>query len=110
MFGDLVGNAADGFVQLRSYRLDRKSLEADHQSIGEAVHAIAMLPDVLALDVVEYVANFVGGVLMMIQEGNEVGDRPLEVDIVLPERVIGIDEQILARRELFQANGRHVFY
>ena len=31
----------------------------------------------------------------MIQERDEVGNRPLEVDVVLPERVIGVDEQRL---------------
>jgi hypothetical protein len=37
---------------------------------------------------------------MVIQEGNEIGDRPFEVNVVLPERVIGIDEQVLSRRDL----------
>jgi len=31
----------------------------------------------------------------MIQERDEVRDRALEVDVVLPERVIGVDEQRL---------------
>jgi hypothetical protein len=31
----------------------------------------------------------------MVKERDEVGDRALKVDIVFPERVIGIDEQRL---------------
>jgi hypothetical protein len=33
----------------------------------------------------------------MIQKGNEIGNRPLEIDVVLPERVIGIDQERLAK-------------
>jgi hypothetical protein len=31
----------------------------------------------------------------MIEKRNEVGDGPLKIDVVLPERVIGIDEECL---------------
>ena len=31
----------------------------------------------------------------MVEERNELCDRPFEVDVVFPERVIGIDEQSL---------------
>ena len=33
---------------------------------------------------------------MVVQEGDEVGDGALEVDVVFPERVVGVDEQVLA--------------
>ena len=46
----------------------------------------------------------------MIQEGDEISDRPLKVNVVLPERIIGVDEQVLTRQYLFCENGRHVFY
>src|ERR1017187_9078083 len=110
MLGDLVGNTADSFLQLRRDRLYGESLEADPQRVSEAVHAITVLPNVLALDFVKCVANFVRRVLMVIQKGDEIGDRPLEVDVVLPERVIGVDEQVLVGQDLFRANGRHGFY
>ena len=31
----------------------------------------------------------------MIEKGNELGDRPFEIDVVFPQSVIGIDEQCL---------------
>jgi hypothetical protein len=32
----------------------------------------------------------------MVEERNKLGDRPLEIDVIFPERVIGIDEQSLS--------------
>ena len=98
MFGDGVGEAVDRLVQRGGERLDRKLLEALDQRQGEAVHAVAVLADVFALHVVEHFAHLVGRVLVMVQEGDEVGDGALEVDVVLPERVVGVDEQVLAGR------------
>jgi hypothetical protein len=37
---------------------------------------------------------------MVVEERNEVGDGALEVNVVFPERVVGVDEQGLAGREL----------
>ncbi len=74
------------------------------------MHAIPVLPDVLPLDIIEYVPDFVGRVPVVVQEGNKLRDRPFKVDIVLPECVIGIDEQVLAGRDLFQANFGHILY
>jgi hypothetical protein len=34
----------------------------------------------------------------MIQERNEAGDGALEIDVVLPERVVGVDEEGLGRQ------------
>ncbi len=31
----------------------------------------------------------------MIEEGEEVVDGPLEVDVVLPEGVVGVEDQVL---------------
>ena len=41
----------------------------------------------------EGAANLLQRHLAMIEEGDELGNRSLEVNVVLPERVIGIDEQ-----------------
>ena len=43
---------------------------------------------------------------MMVEEGDEVRDSALEVDVVFPERVVGVDEQILAGRRAL-GMGRH---
>ncbi len=98
MFRDPVGDSSDRFVQFGRDWFYRELLEADHERVGEAVHAVAMLQDVLPLDVVQHVADFLGRVLVVVQERDEIGNRPLKVDVVLPERVIGVDEQVLARR------------
>ena len=68
MLGDGVGKAANGLVQRRRERLDRQLLEASHQGQREAVHAIAMSTDVLALHIVQHVAYLIRRVLMVIQE------------------------------------------
>ena len=95
-------------VQLGRDRLDRKPLKADHQRLGEAVHAVAVLTDVLALDVVQNVANVIGRVVVMVQKGDELRNRALKVNVVLPERVIGVDEQILAGRDFLMGRCGHV--
>ena len=68
MFGDLVGNVANGLVEVRCDRFDGKLLETDHQGFGEAVHAVSVLADVLAFDIVEHMANFIRRVVVMIEK------------------------------------------
>jgi hypothetical protein len=38
-------------------------------------------------------ANLFGRVDTVVEVGDEAGDGPLEVDVVLPEGVIGVDEE-----------------
>jgi len=47
------------------------------------------------LDLVEVAADLFGGVDAVIEVGDEAGDGALEVDVVFPEGVIGVDEQSL---------------
>ena len=47
------------------------------------------------LDTVEVAADLFGGVDAVIEVGDEAGDGALEVDVVFPERVVGVDEQSL---------------
>ena len=56
--------------------------------------------DGFALDCVERLAHLGGRVLVVIQIADEGGDGALEVDVVLPEGIVGVDEQGLAGREL----------
>jgi len=44
---------------------------------------------------VEVLANFFVGVDTMIEIGDEGGDGALKVDVVLPERVVGVEEKCL---------------
>src|SRR5258708_2562030 len=63
--------------------------------MSKAVQAVAVLDDGFPLHVVQHQANHLGGVLTMVEKRYELGNRPLEIDVVFPERVIGIDEQSL---------------
>ena len=52
--------------------------------------------DGCALLRVECLADFGGRVFMVVEIADERGDGALEVDVVLLQRVVGIDEQSLA--------------
>jgi len=54
-----------------------------------------MADDAIALNVVEDAANLFGGVLLMIEERNELRDRAFKVNIVLPEGIVRVDEKRL---------------
>ena len=76
--------------------VDAQALKSVDQRMRETVQAVAVLDDAFALDVVEHFANLFRRELVMIQERNEARDGALEVDVVLPERVVGVDEEGLA--------------
>src|SRR5262245_9811748 len=82
-------------MQLRCDGFDRKPLKRIDQRVREAVQTVAVLYDALPLHIVKNLAHLLGRVFLMVQERNEPCNRTLEIDIVLPERVIGIDEQSL---------------
>ena len=50
------------------------------------------------LDAVEVAPNLFGSVDTVIEIGDEAGNGALEVDVVFPERVVGVDEQSLIGR------------
>ena len=56
---------------------------------------IPVLHDGIPLDIIQNFPNLLRRVLAMIQERNEESNGALEIDVVLPERVIGINEQRL---------------
>ena len=97
LIGNGVGKAVNLSVQLRRDRFNAQAFEGVDQRMREAVQAIAMCHDAFALHVVEHFAHLLGRELVMIQKGNEAGDGPLEVNVVLPERVVGVDEEGLGR-------------
>ena len=47
------------------------------------------------LHLVEMAAHFLGGMDMVVEMGDKIGDRLLKIDVVFPKRVIGIDKQSL---------------
>jgi hypothetical protein len=68
--------------------------------VREAVQAVAVSHDAFALDIVEHGAHLFGRKLVMIEKRDEAGDGALEVDVVLPQRVVGVDEEGLERHAL----------
>ena len=58
-----------------------------------------MREDGFAFHGVEGFADLRGRVLLVVQIADEGGDGALEVDVVLPQRVVGVDQQGLAGGE-----------
>ena len=52
-----------------------------------------MREDGIVLDAIEVTTYLFGGMDAVIEVGDEAGDGALEVNVVLPEGVIGVDEQ-----------------
>ena len=62
------------------------------------MQTIAVGDDSGVLDTVEMVADLLGGVDAVIEVGDEAGNGALEVDVVLPKRVVGVDQEGLIGR------------
>src|SRR5579859_171746 len=90
-----LGNTSDLPVQFRRHGNGAEALKGIDQRMGKALQAVSVLDDAFALHVIEDFADLFGRELVMIQEGNKARDGPLEVDVVLPERVVSVDEQRL---------------
>jgi hypothetical protein len=69
--------------------------------VRKAVETITVFGDALSFHVVEDFPDLLGRELVMIQKRNEMSDGSLEVNIVFPERVVGIDEKSLGDRGEF---------
>ena len=64
-----------------------------------------MFENRFAFNSVERLPYFRGWVSPVIQVANECRYRPLEINVVFPQRVVGVNEQSLAGGKL-----RHDFY
>jgi hypothetical protein len=96
LVGDGLREADDAGVLLRGDGLVGELLEAGDQRLAEALEAVAVGLDGGVLDVVEVLADLLGRVHAVVEVGDERGDGALEVDVVLPQRVVGVEEQGLA--------------
>ena len=56
--------------------------------------------DGFALHGVEGLAHLGRRILVVVQIADEGGDGALEVDVVFPERIVGVDEQRLSGAEI----------
>src|SRR5262249_13883998 len=63
--------------------------------MGKAVRAIAVLQDVFPLNVVQEKADLLRAHVLVVEALDKAGNGALKVDVVFPERVVGVDEEIL---------------
>jgi hypothetical protein len=54
-----------------------------------------MADNALAFHIVQDLASLRGRIVLVIQEGNEINNSPLELNVVFPKRVIGVEEKAL---------------
>jgi hypothetical protein len=93
LIGDGLGEAFDAAMLLFGEGGVGELLEAGDEGAAEAAQAVALGEDSCVLDTVEVAADLFGGVDAVIEVGDEAGDGALEVDVVFPEGVVGVDEQ-----------------
>jgi hypothetical protein len=93
MIRDRVGKAGDLGMQFRRNRLNREPLKRIHQRVRKAVQAVPVLHNAFALNIVQNLTHLFRRKLVMIEKRNETRDRPLKIYVVLPERVVGVDEE-----------------
>jgi hypothetical protein len=93
LIGDGLGEAFDAAMLFFGEGDIGELLEAGDERSAKAVQAVAMGEDGCVLDAIEMAADLFGGMDAVIEVGDEAGDGSLEVDIVLPEGVVGVDQQ-----------------
>ena len=93
LIGDGLSEAFDAAVFLVGEGHVGELLETSDERAAKAVEAIAVGADGGVLDAIEVLADLFGGVDTVVQVGDEAGDGLLEVDVVLPEGIVGVDEQ-----------------
>ena len=103
LFGNRVRKSANAFLFLFGNRGWAQPLKAGHHRMRKTRQAVPARKNRLALHGVQRLPHLGRRVFMMIQIADERRNRPLKVDVVFPERVVGINQQGLAGREV-----RHV--
>ena len=92
LVGDGLREGFDATVLLVGERGVGELLKTGNQRTAEAGEAVAVGLDSRVLDAVEMVADLFGGVDAVIEVRDEAGDGALEVDVIFPERVVGVDQ------------------
>ena len=96
LLGDGAGEAFNALALFVGHGRGAEPREAVYQRASETRQAISMGEDSLAFDGVQRLSDLGGRVPVVIQITYEGGDGALEVNIVLPQRIVGIDEQRLS--------------
>jgi hypothetical protein len=95
MIGNRMRETANLLAQVRSDGIHAEPLKRMYQRMCKAVQSVAVLHDTFALHIVEHLAHLFGRKLVVIEKRNKLGDRPLKVDVIFPERIVSVDEQSL---------------
>src|SRR5258707_4896153 len=98
MASDGMRNTVDLRMQLRRNRLPTQPLKRIHQRMRKTVKPVAMLHDALTFHIVDHFPNLLGRKFVMIQKRNKPDDGPLEINIVFPESIVGVDEKGLGNQ------------
>ena len=93
LFRNRVGEGNDALVLFRRYRRSGELLEAADERLPEALETVAVGGNRGSFDMVQTFAHFFVGVDAMVEVRDEGRDGALEVNIVFPQRVVGVEEQ-----------------
>jgi len=95
MLGDGLGEAKDALVLFWCDGSVGELLEAVDERATKTVEPVAVGRDGGVFAMVKMLANLLGRVHTMVEVGDKRSDSTLEVDVVLPQRVVRVDEQCL---------------
>ena len=95
MFGDCHRQPGDRLVQRGRDRFYRQPLKCLLKGVREDVQPVSMGQDAPALDLVQNLAHLLRRIFPMIQKRNKIRDCALEINIVFPQRVVGVNEKCL---------------
>ena len=96
--GDGLREADDAGVLLRGDWLVGELLEAGDEGLAKTLQAVSVGLDSGPLDSVEMLADLFGRMDAVVEVRDEGRDGALEIDVVLPQGVVGIEEQGLPGR------------
>jgi len=102
LIGDGLSETDDALVFVRRDGTISKLLKTGDERLTKAGQAVAARGDGGPLDAVEALANLLGGVDAMVEIRDERGDGSLKVNVVLPKRVVCVNEQGLIRRVAYE--------
>ena len=95
LIGDGLGEAPYAAVLFVCHGGIAELLKTGDQGFAEAVESVTVDADSLVFDSVEMAADLFDCVNAVVEVGDKAGDGTLKVDIVLPKRVVGVDQKSL---------------
>jgi len=95
MFSDGMGESTYRFMQVGCDGAIREPFKTRDKGLGEALQAVSMGENGLVFDCIQKQPDFLAGMGLMVEQGDEFRDGAFEVNVVLTERIIEVDEQRL---------------